>query len=200
MKLLIMGDSWAADWSSQYSEYPGWSNILSSKYETLNLAQAGVSQYSICRQFEQIGDFNFDKCIISITSPYRVYTPKHPVHKPGSLHEHSDLIYTDIEHHHRTSDYNKRLNSAIGYFLHHFDTDQAEFMHELLVDWCLTKLDKSNTIVTSNIADNSRYVKQHTYCNGFDIWNTYPGKINHLSAEGNEVFARNIEVLIDDSD
>ena len=73
-------------------------------------------------------------------------------------------------------------------------------MHELLVDWCLTKLDKSNTIVTSNIADNSRYVKQHTYCNGFDIWNTYPGKINHLSAEGNEVFARNIEVLIDDSD
>ena len=200
MKILIIGDSWAADWSQQHSEYQGWPNILADRYDVTNIAQAGVSQYSIVKQLNSIVPWEYDKIVCSITSPYRVYTPKHPVHKPGSLHEHSDLIYTDIEHHHRTSDYNKRLNSAIGYFLHHFDTDQAEFMHELLVDWCLTKLDKSNTIVTSNIADNSRYVKQHTYCNGFDIWNTYPGKINHLSAEGNEVFARNIEVLIDDSD
>ena len=196
VKILIMGDSWAADWSSKHSEYPGWLNILASSHDVTNIAQAGVSQYSICKQMYDIHVTDYDKIIISITSPYRVYTPIHPVHHTDQLHGSADLIYTDIEHHSKYEQYNPRLASAKDYFEHHFDITQAEFTHHLYVDWCLNRLDCDNTVVTSNIEHNSEYVGAHTYCDGFGIWNTYPGRINHLSAEGNEVFAGNMQTLL----
>ena len=93
-----MGDSWAADWSSQYDQYQGWPNILAERHSVTNIAQAGVSQYSINQQLYDIDISDYDHIIVSITSPYRLYTPKHPVHIAG-LHANSDLIYTDLEYH-----------------------------------------------------------------------------------------------------
>jgi hypothetical protein len=191
MNILIMGDSWAADWSKKYTEYAGWPELLADQHSVTNVAQAGVCQYSICKQFADVNPENFDRVIISITSPYRVYTPVHPVHHSDPLHSASDLIYTDLEHHVNTGNQNTRLLSAVKYFEHHFDTEQAEFSHKLYTDWCLSRLNPDTTIVTSLILNNDPDT-EHQYIDGHGVWLAYPGKINHLSAEGNEVFVSNI--------
>ena len=131
MNVLILGDSWAADWSEQYSEYLGWPNIVAEQHTVTNIAQAGVSQYSILKQLDTVQPQDYDAVIISITSPYRVYTPQHPVHTSG-LHTNSDLIYTDIEHHATENPDNKRLQSAKAYFEHHYDL--GEDLYNLFLD------------------------------------------------------------------
>lgn len=188
MNVLILGDSWAADWSEQYSEYLGWPNIVAEQHTVTNIAQAGVSQYSILKQLDTVQPQDYDAVIISITSPYRVYTPQHPVHTSG-LHTNSDLIYTDIEHHATENPDNKRLQSAKAYFEHHYDLDYAETIHHSMVDRCLSRLDNRNTIVTSNIKNNIDFVGGHSYIDGYPVYQSYPGKINHLSAEGNQIFS-----------
>ncbi len=43
-KLLIAGDSFAADWLSGES---GWPNLLANEYDVTNVAQAVCSEYKI---------------------------------------------------------------------------------------------------------------------------------------------------------
>ena len=43
MKLLILGDSWQADWNVKHNTYPGWPNLLANEFDVTNIAQAGVS-------------------------------------------------------------------------------------------------------------------------------------------------------------
>ena len=195
MKILILGDSWAADWSQKHSEYLGWPNILAEQHKVTNIAQAGVSQYSIVKQLDTQKLLEYDKVICSITSPYRVYTARHPVHTEG-LHANSDLIYTDIEYHSIDRPNNIRLQSAKQYFEHHFDTSHAEFVNKLIVKHILDQLEVNKSIITSNIKDNDELVSDHIYCNGHGIWQSYPGKINHLSEEGNQLFADSINTLL----
>ena len=191
-----MGDSWAADWSSQYNQYAGWPNILAERHDVHNIAQAGVSQYSINQQLYDVDTSDYDRIIVSITSPYRLYTARHPVHTEG-LHANSDLIYTDLEYHLSEQPDNKQIQSAIGFYKHHFDTEHAEYIHELLVQDLLSQLDYNNTVVTSNIAHNSEAVDtQFCYADGHSIYQSYPGKINHMNEEGNQLFANSIETLL----
>ena len=58
MKILIVGDSFAADWSVKYNDYHGWPNLLAQKFEVTNLAKAGVGQYKIYKQLQNIDDFD----------------------------------------------------------------------------------------------------------------------------------------------
>jgi len=46
MKILICGDSFAADWTVKYPGQ-GWPNMLAQQHEIVNLAQAGCSEYKI---------------------------------------------------------------------------------------------------------------------------------------------------------
>jgi hypothetical protein len=196
MQILILGDSWAADWSSQYDQYQGWPNLLAEQYNITNIAQAGVCQYSINQQLHHTDISGYDTVIVSITSPYRLYTPQHPVHTTG-LHANSDLIYTDLEYHLTEQPHNKQIQSAIGFYQHHFDTAHAEYVHELLVTDLLNHLDHNNTIVTSNIAHNCDVVPdRYTYVEGHSIYQSYPGKINHMNEEGNQLFANSIQSLL----
>ena len=59
MHILICGDSWAADWSVKYNGI-GWPNILQQHHDITNVAQAGVSQYRICQQLQDIDIAKFD--------------------------------------------------------------------------------------------------------------------------------------------
>lgn len=196
MQILILGDSWAADWSSQYDQYAGWPNILAENHHVTNIAQAGVSQYSISQQINQVTPADYDCVIISITSPYRLYTPQHPVHTQG-LHANSDLIYTDLEYHLSEQPDNDRIQSAIGFYRHHFDTVHAEYVHQLLVADTLKNCDDNYTLVTSNIYDNKQYVPAgFRYCEGHEIYQSYPGRINHMNSEGNQLFANQLERLL----
>ena len=49
MKILIAGDSFAADWKIKHSGN-GWVNMLSNDYDVTNIAQAGASEYKIYQQ------------------------------------------------------------------------------------------------------------------------------------------------------
>ena len=67
VKILLMGDSWAADWSSKHSEYLGWPNILAEQFDVTNIAQAGVSQYSIVKQLHSVKPYDYDKVEVERT-------------------------------------------------------------------------------------------------------------------------------------
>ena len=51
-KILIAGDSFAADWTVKYKG-EGWVNTLCKDYDVTNVAQAGVSEYKIYNQFKR---------------------------------------------------------------------------------------------------------------------------------------------------
>ena len=188
MKVLLLGDSWAADWSSKFTDYPGWPNLLSEKFDVTNIAQAGVSQYSIVKQLNSVNPDDFARIVISITSPFRIYTPQHPVYKTG-LHVNADLMLNDLRH--KKDPDNAPLRSAIDFFKYHFDPDHANFVNQLIVDHLLGRLDKEKTIVTSVF---EQIVESHRYCDGFSIWKQYAApKANHMTQRGNEVFAQIME-------
>ena len=88
------------------------------------------------------------------------------------------------------------MQSAKQYFEHHFDRTHAEFVNELIVEHILSQLDTNDTVITSNIQGNDQLVTEHIYCDGHGIWQSYPGKINHLSEEGNQLFADSINTLL----
>ena len=52
MKILICGDSFAADFRITDTNALGWCNLLEEKYTVVNRAQAGVSEYKILKQIE----------------------------------------------------------------------------------------------------------------------------------------------------
>ena len=126
-KILICGDSFAADWTVKYPGQ-GWPNMVAEHFDTTNLAQAGCSQYKIYLQLKSVNLEEYDAIIISHTSPNRLYIKEHPIHHSDILHGNSDLIYTDIIN--RDSD--TKLKPVVEYFERYFDLDHAEFMHNLI--------------------------------------------------------------------
>ncbi len=128
-KILVCGDSFAADWSLHKNGL-GWPNLLAKEHDVTNLAQAGCGQYKIYLQLKSISNLNdFDAIIISHTSPNRLYTKNHPIHDQSSLHANSDLLYTDIKEHSKTDN---SLRSLVDYFERYFDQDHANFVHTLI--------------------------------------------------------------------
>ena len=98
--ILIIGDSFAADWSTKYKDYLGWPTLLAQSHTVTNLAQAGVSEHKIYKQLCSVQDLSvYDVVIVAHTSPFRVPTKRHPMHSKDVLHKDADLIYTDIEYH-----------------------------------------------------------------------------------------------------
>ena len=99
MKILITGDSFAADWTIKYPNICGWPNMLAKEYSVTNVAQAGVSEYKIWKQIKCQNLQNFDIVIVSHTSPSRVHTFHHPIHSKDKLHYNADLMLNDIIYH-----------------------------------------------------------------------------------------------------
>jgi hypothetical protein len=137
MKILVIGDSFAADWTVKYKGF-GWTNLLADQFDVTNLAQAGVSEYKIYKQILSIADLSvFDLIIVSHTSPYRVHTRLHPIHTGDLLHNNADLIYSDIEYHAHTlrGYFNRSLRFAVGFFVHHNDEEYQETVITSEVDF-----------------------------------------------------------------
>lgn len=198
MRLLIIGDSWEANWNVKHNNYIGWPNLLVNQFDVTNIAQAGVSQYKICKQLESVNLDDYEFVIFGITSPFRIYTPNHPVHNKDKLHSNSDLIYTDLEYHLRDNP-TDNLKSTINFFHNHFDIEYAEFIHKLLIDWALSKLDKTKTIISSNIQNTKNFItNDFIFLDGYELSGSYPGLINHTSEEGNQIFAKEMIKLINE--
>lgn len=181
-KILICGDSFAADWTVKYGDI-GWPNMLAKEYKITNLAQAGCSEYRIYKQILSANLTKYDKIIISHTSPYRLYVNKHPVHSNDILHKNSDLIYSDIQEHCKT---NKELLSILNYYENYYDLEYAEFIHNLIckeVD-SITKLYDVLHITSFNW-DN---LYKFTHMINFDKkFQKHKGLMNHYNEQGNKI-------------
>jgi hypothetical protein len=180
-KLLICGDSFAADWTAKRKGV-GWVNMLEQDFNVKNIAQAGCSQYKILKQLQSIRLSDYDKIIVSHTSPYRLYVEKHPVHNTDSLHKNSCLLYTDIIEH---VDNNPDLKPIVEYFEKYFDLEYAEHIQNLLLQE-IDFLVPNNTLHLSHVEWKNLY-KFKSFINFKDVFAKHRGDINHYTEQGNHI-------------
>jgi hypothetical protein len=196
LRILIIGDSFAADWSAKYTDYPGWPNLLAKKYSVTNLAQAGVSEYKIYKQLVGVNNLNdYDLVIVSHTSPLRVHTRKHPVHYKDVLHANADLMLVDIEYHyHKLKNFfNSALRSAYKFFLHHYDVEYFEITYKLLRTRINDILKGKKVIVISSLPYLEEFITEDIVLN----FQFNKGLINHATKELNEQIFLTIDKTID---
>jgi len=186
MNILVIGDSFAADWSVKYN-VSGWPNLLAKEHKVTNLAQAGISQYKIYKQICSVKVEDYDLVIVSHTSPYRVHTRQHPVHSKDLLHRNADLIYNDILYHLNTFKgwFNRRLRSAYRYFTDHYDIPYQEDIYKLLRKATNDCIKDVPYIVVTNFSTLKEFKTEQHVLDISDICLKYPGKANHMSDEGN---------------
>lgn len=190
-KLLIIGDSFAADWTKKYPG-AGWPNMLALRHEVTNLSQAGCGQYKIWLQLQSIlphlDQFNF--ILVSHTSPYRIYVKDHPVHRGDALHGASDLIYNDIID---KVDLDKNLASIVWWFENYFDLDHAKFVHNLICEKIDSTLRpyKERVIHMTNL-DWSDLYRFEDMISFESLFKTHRGLMNHYNQEGNELIFKSI--------
>lgn len=192
MNILICGDSFAADWTVKYSGQ-GWPNMIANDYNVTNLAQAGCSEYKIYKQLTSIDLNQFDKIIISHTSPYRIPIKIHPVHAKDLLHKNSDLIYTDIKEHSKT---NTNLSSIIDFFENYFDIESSLFVHNLICE----KIDKITKSIPTIHLTNSDWNGLYLFDNMLNfeyLFKSNRGLINHYDEKGNQIIYRAIKNMVD---
>ena len=183
MKILICGDSFAADWSVKYSDYPGWPNLLAQVHNVTNLAQAGVSEYKIWKQLSSANLSKFDCVILSHTSPFRLPTELHPDHYKDPLHKDCDLIYLDIKH-----SKDKSLQSVVEYFEKFFVPEYAIFVHKLIIEHEINFLEsfKGKVIHVTNLQQDFDFA-EHKFISFEKIFEEHKGLVNHFGEQGNQV-------------
>lgn len=183
MKILICGDSIAADWSVKYTDYPGWPNLLAQVHNITNLAQAGVSEYKIWKQLSSANLLEFDYIIVSHTSPFRLTTDLHPDHYTDALHKNCDLIYLDIK-----NSKNKSLQSVVEYFEKFFSHEYAIFVHQLLIEHEIRYLEsfKGKVLHVTNLQQDFDFSK-YNFISFEQIFQQHKGLINHFSEQGNQL-------------
>ena len=179
MKLLIVGDSFASDWAVKYKDKIGWPNMLSNIFNTMNLAESGVSEYKILKQIESVDITQFNAVVISHTSFSRVHTKQHPFYKDDPLHFNCDLILSDIE---TKKDLNPSAKAAWDYYKYHFDDIYYKDIYNLIrekIDF-LTK-DIDNCISINNFHPKEKDISFR------ELLSSHKGDINHFNKEGNEI-------------
>lgn len=191
MRILVAGDSFAAPWPGNY---PGWATLLNKDYQVVNRAQAGVGEYKVWLQLAEENLDNYDLTIVCHTSAYRVYVPEHPFHTTG-LHKDADLIYTDVM---ARDNYPEREHLQY-YFESMFDLNYALDIHNLIKERIMYYTMDSRVIHLSffPVLSNEFVIKNEL--NFHDIWQQHPGKVNHLSATGNDLVYNSIKDHINET-
>lgn len=180
VKILVAGDSFAAQWPD---EIFGWVNYLGHQYSVTNIAQAGVGEYKILKQIKSVNLKDFDLIIVSHTSPSRIHTPTHPLHKEG-FHKDCDLIYSDLAPH--FSFFNKSLNIAKGWFRHHYDDNYQIDVYNLIRKEINTIINIPYISLTHiDIAANLAIEKNNIDFS--NLWKKQRGDANHYTEVGNRV-------------
>lgn len=196
MKILICGDSFAVDYSTVSSDFCGWSTMLANDYDVLNLAQAGVGEYKILKQLKSVSFDKFDAIIICHTSPNRVYIRQHPVYTDNKFHEHTDLIYSDVEWHLKQNKNNSVLAIAKDYFDKIYDQEYYEDMYCLIQNQIEYMLRSHNRMHLTPLYDKNND-QLTNYANLYKLFKILPGKDNHYSLDDNKKIHNLIKNWID---
>lgn len=189
-KLLIAGDSFAADWTKKYSGITGWVNMLESDYEVTNIAEAGVSEYKIYKQLEKINTTKFDHIIVSHTSAYRIPIEEHPIHKHDLLHNNCDIIYSDVEEHIE----NDIMKTAMDFYRNIFHPEYFCFVNDLIFKE-IQKITPNAFHITffDNFYNNSVLKYE-------DIFLSHNGNVNHLNEVGNSLFYNIVKKILNEKE
>ena len=175
-KILVVGDSFSEDMSSD-----SWVTQLGDS--VTNLSNRGISEYKIYQRIKNIDLSQFSFCIINHTSPNRIYIPENPYYVNDSKYQHCDLLYSDI----KSREPDEFATNVAWWFENVFDLEQAEFMHNLLIDH-IVKSTPSNTLhMTFFSSKNTHLVGLQS------IWKKHPGAINHLDKVGNQLVTKSIK-------
>jgi lysophospholipase L1-like esterase len=187
-KILILGDSFSADWTVKYPDQIGWPNMLSKDFDVVNCSQAGVSEYKIWKQLLSQELKQYSHIIISHTSPYRIPVETNPLHKNDILHSACDFIYEDVK---ESNDPN--LNVVIEYFEKYFDMEYARFVHQLIIDKEISYLQS----FSENILHLNRFTETDLSVKNVINFNTlfkkHRGLINHFTIKGNKQMYQDIK-------
>ena len=167
MNILIIGDSFATKYNGPYL---GWAEILEQEHNVTNLAQAGVGEYKILKQLQSVTASDYDCVIVSHTSPYRIHTLYHPLHKEG-LHKNCDFIYEDVRY---------RLPDVEKFFTEYFDLDYANYIYRCIYEDITLRLKDCVVIDTEELGIKNLFSKHR-------------GNVQHLTQEGNTIFYKRIE-------
>jgi hypothetical protein len=173
-KLLIAGDSFAANW---LSETAGWPNLITKDYDVTNVAQAGCSEYKIYKQLCSVDLNKFDHIIVSHTSPYRIYTKENPLHVNKPIHKDSCFIYSDVKEH--------KLSCVTEFFEKYFDMEYAEHVHNLLLKEIESMCLKHTIHITS--FEWNRLYKCKNWIDFNEVFASHRGKVNHYNDKGNHI-------------
>lgn len=188
-RVLICGDSFAADWSRARPPYPGWPTILGQTLQVTNVGQAGCSEYKIWLQITKQNIRRYDHVIIAHTSPYRIAIDTHPDHHHDPLHSHCDLIYTDV-----AASHNPELACARDFFERFYRMDYARFVHELIIrreiEW-LQQHGAQSVLHVSGL--HGEFMPAGTCDMDFSEWFArHRGQCNHLNQSANQDVAQRI--------
>lgn len=190
--ILIAGDSFAAKWP--FAKL-GWVDILSHRHNVTNLAMAGCGEYKILKQIQSVDLSKFDLIIVSHTSPSRIHTPEHPLHKEG-FHKNCDLLANDIID--RSNWFNPSLKAAQGYFKYHYDDNYQIDIYNLIRRSILDTINKKPYLSLTH-TDISRDLTIESDCLDFsDLWKRERGPINHYTIAGNRIIYESIMKHIDE--
>lgn len=181
-KILIAGDSFAADWTKKYNGI-GWVNMLSNDYDVINIAQAGVSEYKIYLQLKSIDLTQFDKIIVSHTSAYRIPIEEHPIHKGDLLHNNCDIIFSDVKEHLN----NPIMKIAYDFYSEIFHADYFIFVNDLIFNKIYELIPNAKHITFFDSFYDDRVKKYE------NIFLKNRGNINHLNDDGNHFIYKDIK-------
>ena len=168
MNILLCGDSFSCDGNNN-----SWVELLRQKYSILNLSQAGCSQYRIYKQLLSQKINQFDKIIVSHTSPFRFYTKANPNRYIG-IHKNCDLIYEDVKH----------FPNYKFFFEEIVDIDWMIDYYNLLCEK-IDKMAKNKLINITHFERSSREYKFKNEINFNKLFLLNRGDINHYNIEGN---------------
>lgn len=197
MKVLLAGDSFAADWSVKYPTWIGWPNLLAKMHDVTNLAQAGAGEFRIYQQLCSVDLDLFDAIVVTHTSPHRVITRQHPIHSDDVLHANADLIFSDIEYHRNSWRFcfDPAVSSAYGYFLYHHDEAFADWVYDTLLDQ-ISQICRDRRCVTIASPLLPDRVRDPDVMITIESHHIVANLANHLSCEGNRwVFEKVIDKI-----
>lgn len=190
MNVLICGDSFAADWKAADDSSVGWVNLLESDYHISNRAQAGCSEYKIYQQLVNENLDRYDCVIVCHTSPYRIPVDRHPLWQDDALHQHADLIYSDIK-----DKNDSNLHGIIDFFENYFDLRYAEFVHELIIKEQLSYLESKSSLHLCYYPCKILHRLANYFC--FEsIYEQHKGSVNHMDAAGNRKLFEAVDAWI----
>jgi len=179
MKILLLGDSFGADWTVKYPDQLGWPNLLSKQYPVDNRCQAGSSEFRIQSQLNKYLLDDVTHCIVVHTSPYRLPVEHNPLHKCDCLHHSCDFIYSDV-----AESNNSQVNCVKEYYEKYFFDEFFLYVHQLIVS-DISGILKEKSIPSLHITffDNSN---EKIDINYNKLFVKSPGVMNHLSLEANK--------------